>query len=168
MRLLKYTSAIMLLTLFFFAAGSTAHAQAKLDKRTKEALEQRYNDDKYYTEFQRGIYNRESWKKSWVGARLTDVYKKWGAPTRAFPDADGGQVVVYEKVSNYGGGSYTPGYTITGYNVFGQAVNSETVQSKDTQWASQYVEATTLFVDKNGVVTKVDYKINSSRSGNYF
>ncbi|MGF6925967.1 hypothetical protein QFZ48_001467 [Chitinophaga sp. W2I13] len=166
MRLLKNTSIIIVLTLIFSAAGS--YAQSKLDKRTKEALEQRYQDDKYYADFQRGIYNRENWKNSWVGARLSDIYKKWGAPAKAFPDADGGQVVVYEKMSNYGGGSYTPGYTITGYNVFGQAVNSETVQSKDTRWASQYVETTTVFVDKNGVVTKVDYKINSSRSGNYF
>ncbi|WP_436491076.1 hypothetical protein [Chitinophaga sp. ARDCPP14] len=166
MRLLKNTSIIIVLTLIFSAAGS--YAQSKLDKRTKEALGQRYQDDKYYADFQRGIYNRENWKNSWVGARLSDIYKKWGAPAKAFPDADGGQVVVYEKMSNYGGGSYTPGYTITGYNVFGQAVNSETVQSKDTRWASQYVETTTVFVDKNGVVTKVDYKINSSRSGNYF
>ncbi|MGF6846142.1 hypothetical protein QFZ51_001377 [Chitinophaga sp. W3I9] len=166
MRLLKNTSIIIVLTLIFSAAGS--YAQSKLDKRTKEALEQRYQDDKYYADFQRGIYNRENWKNSWVGARLSDIYKKWGAPAKAFPDADGGQVVVYEKMSNYGGGSYTPGYTITGYNVFGQAVNSETVQSKDTRWASQYVETTTVFVDKNGIVTKVDYKINSSRSGNYF
>jgi hypothetical protein len=168
MQSLKYISAMIVLTLLFLAAGSVAYAQAKLDKRMKEALEQRYNDDKYYADFQRGIYNRENWKNSWVGAKLSDIYKKWGAPTKSFPDENGGQIVAYEKVSNYAGGSYTPGYTVTGYNVFGQALSSETVQAKDTRWASQYVEVTTLFVDKNGIITKVDYKINSGRSGNYF
>lgn len=164
MQSLKYIPAVIALLLPAFTAG----AQAKLEKRMKEALEQRYKDDKYYADFQRGIYNRENWKNSWIGVSLADVYKKWGAPTKAFPDGNGGQVVVYEKVSNYSGGSYTPGYTITGYNVFGQAVNSETVQAKDTRWASQYVETTTLFVDKNGIVTEVDNNINSSRAGNYF
>ncbi len=148
--------------------GYAATAQGQQEKRLKEALEQRYRDDKYYAEFQRGIYNRENWKNAWVGVKLTEVYKKWGAPTKAFPDGSGGQVVTYENVSNYGGGSYTPGYTISGYNVFGEEVHSKTVEAKDTRWASQYVEITTLYVNKNGVVTKVDYKINSARAGNYF
>ncbi|WP_142683882.1 hypothetical protein [Chitinophaga polysaccharea] len=71
MQYLKYISAVIFLMFFSFTGG----AQAKLEKRMKEALEQRYKDDKYYADLQRGIYNRENWKNSWVGVSLTDIYK---------------------------------------------------------------------------------------------
>lgn len=154
--------AVLLLCSIEVSAQSSA---PKLDKRMKEALAERYATDKHYAEFQRGIFNTEAWKASWIGAKILELYKSWGAPSRAFDDGAGGKVSVYEKVSNFSGGSYTPGYTITGYNVYGNAINSETVDAKDTRWASQYVETTTVYSDKDGIITKLDQKTNSSRSG---
>lgn len=138
--------------------------EAKLDKKMKEALTRRYEDDKHYAGFQRGIYNREAWKASWVGAKLPDLYKSWGAPTRAFPDGEGGQVVVYEKVSNYSGGSYTPGYIETATNGVGQTVITDYKQSVDTRWSSQYVEVITVYVGKDGLIKKLDQKTSYNRN----
>ncbi|MBS0031994.1 hypothetical protein ACTJJ0_33330 [Chitinophaga sp. 22321] len=155
-------------SLFFvislFAGTSVFAQETKPDKKTKEALAQRYAEDKYYAEFKRGIYNREAWKASWVGEKLSTLYKSWGAPTRTATDETGGQVVVYENVTNTSGGSYTPGYIETATNGFGQTVITGQRSAEDTRWSSQYVTITTVYVDKNGVITKVDFNSKYSRN----
>lgn len=145
-----------------YTGVSAQQSGQQMDKRTKEALDARYASDKHYAGLQRDIFNTAAWKASWVGVKVLELYQKWGAPARTFDDGAGGKVIVYENVSNFSGGSYTPGYTITGYNVYGSAISSETVQAKDTRWASQYVETTTVYANKDGIITKVDHKINSS------
>jgi hypothetical protein len=150
--------------LCLFTGTSIFAQEAKVDKRTKEALAQRYAEDKYYAEFKRGIYNREAWKASWVGAKLSDLYKSWGAPTRTATDETGGQVVVYENVTNTSGGNYTPGYIETATNGFGQTVITGQRAAEDTRWSSQYVTITTVYVDKKGLITKVDFKSDYRRN----
>lgn len=139
-------------------AGTPAFGQEeKLDRKTKEALAQRYATDKLYADYKRGIYKREAWKASWVGAKLSELYKSWGVPTRTAVDETGGQVLVYENVTNTSGGSYTPGYIETATNGFGQTVITGQRAAQDTRWSSQYVTITTVYVDKKGVITKVDF-----------
>lgn len=150
--------------LFLFAGTATFAQETKVDKRTKEALALRYADDKHYAEFKRGIYNREAWKASWEGAKLSELYKSWGVPTRTVTDEAGGQVVVYENVTNTSGGSYTPGYIETATNGFGQTVITGQKAAEDTRWSSQYITITTVHADKNGVITKVDFESKYSRN----
>ena len=151
-------------TFCFFPGISVFGQQAKTDKRTQEALSQRYAADKLYADYQRGIYNREAWKASWVGLKLSDLYKSWGVPTRTATDENGGKVVVYENVTNTAGGSYTPGYIETATNGFGQTVITGQKAAEDTRWSSQYVTITTVYADKNGVITKVDFDSKYSRN----
>ncbi len=161
----------LLCLLISLCLGTTAFSQdkdVKLSKKMKEALSERYRKDKVYAESQRGIYNREEWKKSWIGVKYTDMLKSWGAPTKSFPDGEGGQVAVYEKVSNFAGGEYKPGYIQTATNGFGQTVITGQKQAEDTRWASQYVETTTVYVGKDNLIKKVDNTINSSHAGNRF
>ena len=138
----------------------------KLSKELKEALEMRYSTDQQTAKTQRFIYNKMEWKKSWIGIKYTDLLKSWGAPTKAFPSGDGGQVVVYEKVSNYAGGSYKPGYLTTAINGVGQRVITGSKQAEDTRWASQYVEVTTLLVGKDNLIQSIDQKTTHSQAGN--
>ncbi|WP_162902772.1 hypothetical protein [Taibaiella koreensis] len=122
----------------------------------KEALEARIKDDKEFAKSQRWKYDDNAWKHSWEGAQLSELYKKWGAPTRSFADGDGGQVAVYENVSVYSGGSYTPGYIETAINGFGQTVITDQKNAKDTRWTKVYVRETTVYTNRNGLITKVD------------
>ncbi|EJL75810.1 hypothetical protein [Chryseobacterium populi] len=154
----------MCFVLCLFAVESASGQETKTDKRTKEALAQRYAADKLYTDYQRGIYNREAWKASWVGAKLSELYKSWGVPTRTATDEKGGKVLVYENVTNTAGGSYTPGYIETATNGFGQTVVTGQKAAEDTRWSSQYITITTVYADKNGVITKVDFDSKYSRN----
>lgn len=139
--------------------------QVKLSKELKEALEMRYQTDQYTAKTQRMIFNKMEWKNSWIGVKYSDLLKSWGAPTRAFPSGDGGQVVVYEKVSNYAGGSYKPGYLTTAINGVGQRVITGSKEAEDTRWASQYVEITTLLVGKDNLIKSIDQKTTRSQAG---
>lgn len=150
----------------FFAIlflNTSVQAQKKQNRKSKEALQRRFESDKKYASYQRGIYNREEWKQSWIGVKYSDLLKSWGAPTRSLPDGEGGQIIVYEKVSNFSGGMYKPGYITTATNGFGQTVVTNVKESEDTRWASQTVETTTVYVDKNNIIKKLDYDINSNR-----
>lgn len=147
-----------------FAAISVFGQEAKANRRTKEALARRYAADKTYAEYKRGIYKREEWKASWEGKKLSELYTSWGVPTRTVTDELGGQVVVYENVTNTSGGSYTPGYIETATNGFGQTVVTGQKAAEDTRWSSQYVTITTVYADKNGVITKVDFDSRYSRN----
>lgn len=168
MRITKITGFLCFIILLF--VGMNAFAQKKeIDKKTKLALEQRYKDDKFYAETKGPAYRSDVAVTSWVGAKLSDLYKSWGAPTKSFTDEEGGQVVVYDAVTNFSGGSYTPGYTITttrdqvaADGRILQRLNDETEQvaAKDTRYSYQRVETTTVYVNKDGVITKVDSKTN--------
>ena len=153
----------------FLYTGSNAFAQQKPDKKMKEALEQRYKEDKYHAEVVGPAFREEIARTSWVGGKLSEMYKRWGAPTKAFADELGGKVVVFEAVSNFSGGSYTPGYSITTTRdqvaADGRVLqrlddNTETVAAKDSRYSYKRVETTTVYVNKDGVITKVDYKTN--------
>ncbi|MEY8762006.1 hypothetical protein [Chryseobacterium tongliaoense] len=160
LRIFSFCIGIMLLS-----ATTMCYAQQiKLDKRTKEALARRYVADKTYAEYKRGIYKREAWKASWEGVKLSELYKSWGVPTRTVTDEAGGQVVVYENVTNTSGGSYTPGYIETATNGFGQTVVTGQKAAEDTRWSSQYITITTVYANKNGVITKVDFNSKYSRN----
>lgn len=137
---------------------------AALRKKMKGALAARFDKDQTYAEYQRGIYNRQAWKNSWVGAKLPDLYKQWGAPTKAFPDGEGGQVVVYEKVSNQSGGTYKPATITTATNGFGQTVVTGQTEAEDTRWSSRYIEVITFYVGKDNVIKSVDFKNDYSRN----
>ena len=155
---------LLCFVLCLFAGIPVFGQEAKLDKKTKEALAERYAADKLYADYKRGIYKREAWKASWVGAKLSELYKSWGVPTRTATDETGGQVVVYENVTNTSGGTYTPGYIETATNGFGQTVITGQKAAQDTRWSSQYVTITTVHVDNKGVITKVDFNSRYSRN----
>ena len=138
----------------------------KLSKELREALEMRYSTDQQNAKTQRFIFNKMEWKKSWIGVKYGDLLKSWGAPTKAFPSGDGGQVVVYEKISNYAGGSYKPGYLTTAVNGVGQTVITGSKKAEDTRWASQYVEVTTVMVGKDNLIQSIDQKTTHSQAGN--
>lgn len=138
--------------------------EKKTDKYTKEALEMRYSSDKYYAESQMAVYGRYAWKNSWKGAKLSELHKKWGAPTKLFPDGSGGQVVTYENTRYSTGGDYKPGYSIVGYNIHGMAINRQDVESKDTRWSNTSTEIITIYVNRDGIITKLDNKTDYKSS----
>jgi len=147
-------------------SGQQAFAQKteKIDKKTQIALEERYRKDKAYAETKRSSFNRTSW----IGSKLSDLIASWGPPTRVTTDGGDGQIVIYENTSYNSGGQYTPGTITTATNGFGQTVVVGTTNATDTRWASQYWESTAVYVDKDKVIIKVDYKNDRKTSGNTF
>lgn len=165
---MKTKALLTMLAVMSLMVTSAVYPQGKklkINKEMQEALEMRYSTDQQTAKTQRFIFDKMEWKKSWIGVKYTDLLKAWGAPAKAFPNGDGGQVVVYEKVSNYAGGSYKPGYFTTGVNGFGQTVLTGSKQAEDTRWASQYVEVTTVYIGKNNLIQNIDQKTTHSQSG---
>ncbi|OOG19775.1 hypothetical protein BWD42_07700 [Sphingobacterium sp. CZ-UAM] len=135
--------------------STSIFAQDKMSKKMKEAVEVRISSDKWNAEVQRITYEKEEWKNSWMGAKISDLYKKWGAPTRSAKDENGEQVLEYETVSYSRGGCYTPGYSITTYYGFGNVLDSKTVQGKDTRYTNQTIHTTRVYTNKAGIITEL-------------
>ncbi|KQN32602.1 hypothetical protein ASE92_18595 [Pedobacter sp. Leaf41] len=57
-----------------------------------------------------------------MGVKYSELINKRGAPSRSFPDGDGGTVSVYENISSYIAVIYEPGYIQTASNGYGQTV----------------------------------------------
>lgn len=150
----------------FLISCGTAYAQntEKLDKKLKVALEERYRKDKAYAETKRPSFNRTSW----IGSKISDLIAKWGPPTRIVSDGADGQIVIYESSTYNSGGVYTPGSITTATNGVGQTVITDYKEAQDTRWASQYSESTAIYVDKNKIITKVDFKNDRKTYGNTF
>lgn len=138
--------------------------EKKADKKLKAAIEERLESDRLFTEVQRSKYSKDQWRRSWIGTKLSDLYKKWGAPTRSFPDENGGQIIVYETTSYSTGGTYKPGYSITeSLTTQGGVVlqsNTTTVAAEDTRWVRQNIRSTNVYVNKEGIITNVTETYN--------
>jgi hypothetical protein len=135
---------------------------AKMNKNMKEALDERHNTDSRYANSQRELYKLGTWKKSWEGVKYTELIKKWGAPTRSFPDGEGGTVSVYEKIDSYTGGIYEPGYIETATNGYGQTVVTGSKRTIDTRRNITNTETTTVFVGKDNLIKKIDWGFKSN------
>jgi hypothetical protein len=156
---------LSLLLIILVTVKASVFAQEKrAGKKMKEALDERMEADANFAKYQQAKFNKEEWKHSWEGVKLSELFKKWGAPTRSFDDGSGGQVVVYETVSYSSGGTYTPGYSITESltTVSGTVLqsNTATVAAKDTRWVRQNIRSTNVFVNKEGVITKITETYN--------
>lgn len=136
--------------------------EVKVSKNMKEALAERFKNDSHYAYIQREYYKKEEWKKSWVGVKYTELIKKWGAPSKSFPDGEGGTVSIYEKVDSYIGGIYEPGYIQTATNGFGQTVITGGKNTIDSRHLVTSTETTTVYVGKNNIIKKIDWNFKSN------
>lgn len=152
------------LSLIFFGLNVSGQDRkdVKISKNMKEALAERYKNDSHYASMQREYYKKEEWKKSWVGVKYSELIKKWGAPSRSFPDGDGGTVSVYENISSYIAGIYEPGYIKTATNGYGQTVVTGSKNTIDSRHLVTNTETTTVYVGKNNIITKIDWSYKSN------
>ena len=63
------------LSLIFFSLNVSGQDKkdVKISKNMKEALAERYKNDSHYAYIQREYYNKEEWKKSWVGVKYSEL-----------------------------------------------------------------------------------------------
>ncbi len=155
---MKYLkNSFFFLVIFSFSSGQVIFAQdSKLEQQTIEASKIRFKIDMAHAESKREAYNRSSW----IGGKLSALIASWGPPTRIITDGADGQIAVYDDIRTYQTGSYTPGSMTTGTNGFGQTVVLDYKAGSDTREMKTNQKLTTIYVDKENIITRVEFKQN--------
>lgn len=128
---------------------------AQVPKFQNSAMERRYQKDKAFAESKRISFNQSTW----IGLKLSDLINSWGKPTRSYNSENGGTVILYEQVSVYNSGTYIPGYRVV------NAANPNQVLEEhnaiDTRVSQTDYNATRVHADKNNIITKIDFVIDT-------
>ncbi len=132
----------------FYLLMNNVYAQNKKED-TLAAIKSRLSTDITYAQSKRSAFNRGTW----IGSTLTELIKKWGAPSRIISDGGNGKIAIYSSSQVNAGGSVTPGYTT--YNGLGQVVDYKA--TVDTRWSKEYTESTQIFANEKGIVTDIKY-----------
>ncbi|WP_162903274.1 hypothetical protein [Taibaiella koreensis] len=119
------------------------------------AMERRYQRDKGFAEGKRISFNQSTW----IGAKLSDLIASWGKPTSAYTDEGGGRVILYERTSVYNSGSYVPGYKVVNAANPNQVIEEH--DAIDTRQSYTDYNATRVHADKNDIITKIDFVIDT-------
>lgn len=162
--MIKFQSQLYLILILFITQNAFAQVSANKPstKKMSKALTLRYERDKKYSNRLRTIDEDENWKRSWIGKNKKNVFEILGAPTKSYSDGNGGEILAYEKISTFSGGSYTPAQVETTPNGFGKQKIMGQQLAKDTRWSRRSIERTTFYLSKESLIKNAEHYINNN------